>query len=67
MKAVYEIMHGEKRVARIDMQGRCKVYEFQFMPFNLYLEETEENETDVEAEAAVRRPGGPPGTGDGLR
>lgn len=48
MKAVYEIMHGEKRVARIDMQGRCEVYEFQFMPFNLYLEETEENEADVD-------------------
>ena len=48
MKAVYEIMHGEKRIARIDMQGRCEVYEPQFMPFNLYPEETEENETDVD-------------------
>lgn len=43
MKAVYEIMHGEKRIARIDTQGHCRIYEREFMPYNLYLEDTEED------------------------
>lgn len=42
MKEIYELMHGEKKVARIDTQGRCEIYEESFLPYNLYLEETEE-------------------------
>lgn len=41
-KCIYEIMHGEKTVARIDTQGHCKIYEPEFLPFQLYLEEEEE-------------------------
>lgn len=44
MKIIYEIMHGEKRAARIDTQGHCKIYDSGlFMPFNLYLDDTEED------------------------
>ena len=46
MKTVYEIMHGNRKVAWIDTQGRCKIYYKSFMPFSLYLEETE-NDIDT--------------------
>lgn len=46
MKIVYEIMHGDRKVAWIDTQGHCKIYYKSFMPFNLYLEETE-NDIDI--------------------
>ena len=36
---VYEIMHIDRRVARISSTGHCKVYYKSFMPYNLYLEE----------------------------
>ncbi len=36
-------MHGEKMVARIDTQGHCRIFEEQFLPYNLYLEENEED------------------------
>ena len=36
---IFEIMHKDRRVARIDSSGRCKVYYKSFMPYNLYLEE----------------------------
>lgn len=39
-KKVYEIMHGDRRVARIDTQGHCKIYFKSFLPWSLYLEET---------------------------
>ena len=45
MKTVFEIMHGERRVVRIDTQGHCRIYDGQFMPYNLYLEE---NADDVD-------------------
>lgn len=38
----YEILHGEKLVASITLQGDCEIYETRFMPCNLYLEQTEE-------------------------
>lgn len=41
-KTVYEIMHKDRRVARIDETGHCKIYFKSFMPYNLYLEESEE-------------------------
>ncbi|MEQ3613640.1 hypothetical protein, partial [Mediterraneibacter gnavus] len=39
---IFEIMHKDRRVARIDYSsGRCKIYYKSFMPYNLYLEEEE--------------------------
>lgn len=43
MKTVYEIMHGECRTAEIDMQGHCKIYAADFMPCDLYLDDSEED------------------------
>lgn len=36
----YEIMHGDKITACIDLQGRCEIFERDFLPYNLYLEES---------------------------
>lgn len=44
-KIVYEIMHIDRKVARISKSGQCKIYYKSFMPYNLYLEESD----DVEA------------------
>lgn len=38
----YEILHGEKLVVSITLQGECGIYETRFLPCNLYLEQTEE-------------------------
>lgn len=46
MKPIYEIMHGDRKVAWIDTHGHCKVYYKSFMPFSLYLEETD-NDVDT--------------------
>ena len=46
-KKIYEIMHIDRRVARISETGYCKVYFKSFMPYNLYLEESEEIDTLV--------------------
>lgn len=43
MKVIYEIMHGEKAVAQIDTQGHCRILDDSFMPYNLYLEENDED------------------------
>lgn len=42
MKTVYEIMHDERCVASVDMQGHCEIYEKSFMPFALYLDDSDE-------------------------
>lgn len=42
MKTVYEVMHGERCVASVDMQGHCKIYEENFMPFHLWLDDSDE-------------------------
>ena len=44
---VYEIMHQDRRVARIDKTGHCKIYFKSFMPYNLYFEEEEDIDTLV--------------------
>lgn len=44
----YEIMHGEKLVASITLQGECEIYEARFMPCNLYLEQTDELDRRVD-------------------
>ena len=33
---VYEIMHGDRKVAQIDQYGHSKIYFESFMPYNLY-------------------------------
>lgn len=38
----YEILHGEKLIATITLQGQCRILFSSFMPWNLYLEETDE-------------------------
>lgn len=38
----YEIMHGENLIATITLQGQCRILEPSFLPWNLYLEETDE-------------------------
>mgnify|MGYP001111848582 CR=1 FL=1 len=37
---IYQILHSETPVAQIDTQGSCHILSKKFMPFNLYLEET---------------------------
>lgn len=44
-KIKYEIMHMERKAASIDLGGHCCIYDRRFMPYNLYLEETE---TDID-------------------
>lgn len=47
-KAVmYEIMHMEKRVAVISTGGKAEILQERFMPYDLYLEETEEDDIDA--------------------
>lgn len=42
MKQIYELMHGKRKVARVDTQGHCKIYYVSFLPYGLYLEDTKE-------------------------
>ena len=42
VKIIYEIMHGEEKTARVDTQGHCEIYDPVMMPYNLYLDDTEE-------------------------
>ncbi len=44
-RKVYEVMHKDRRVARIDEIGQCKIYYKSFMPYNLYLEEESDIDT----------------------
>lgn len=46
-KKVYEIMHMDRKVARISTSGNCKIYDQPFMPYNLYLEEADDIDTLV--------------------
>ena len=46
-RIIYEIMHGECPTAQVDSQGRCRIWEPDFLPCNLYLEEAEDVETLV--------------------
>lgn len=40
---IYEIMHGDRKTARIDQHGHVKIYFKSFMPYNLYLEENDDD------------------------
>lgn len=46
-KTVYEIMHMDRRVAKISDIGQCKIYYKSFLPYHLYLEEAEDIDTLV--------------------
>ena len=46
-KKTYEIMHMDRKVAKISDSGHCKIYYKSFMPYNLYLEEAEDIDTLV--------------------
>lgn len=41
-KIIYEVMHGDTFVARIDTQGHCRIFHSDYMPCNLYLDDTDE-------------------------
>ena len=43
----YTIMHLDRRVASIRSDGTCVVYAASFMPYNLYLEQTEDMDARV--------------------
>lgn len=46
-KVTYEIMHGERLIARVDSKGGCEILEPLFLPCNLYLEEAGDVDTLV--------------------
>lgn len=48
MRATYEIMHMDRCVAQVDTAGRCRINEPEFMPFNLWLECSDEIDVLVE-------------------
>ena len=43
----YDVMHKDRRVARIYESGKCTVLYPSFMPYNLYLEKGEDTDTRV--------------------
>ena len=43
----YEIMHMEKVVATISSIGKTGIFDETFMPYDLYLEESEDNDIDT--------------------
>ena len=48
MRTVYEIMHKDRRVASIDTAGRARVYYSSFMPYDLWLENSEDVDTLIQ-------------------
>lgn len=44
---VYEIMHMEKKAAAISTGGKAEIFQERFMPYDLYLEEAEEDDIDA--------------------
>lgn len=44
----YEIMHMEKIIAKVSTSGDVRIYQEQFMPYDLYLEEIEMPDIDVQ-------------------
>ena len=43
---IYEIMHMEKKVAEVSTSGKVQIFQEQFMPYDLFLEENEETDID---------------------
>ena len=46
-KKIYDIMHKDRKVARLDETGHTKIFYPSFMPYNLYLEENDDIDTLV--------------------
>ena len=44
----YQIMHLEKAVATVSSNGTADIFQEQFMPYDLYLEETEYQDIDIQ-------------------
>ena len=44
---IYELMHTEEIVARISSIGKVEIINETFMPYDLYLEEDEDNDIDI--------------------
>jgi hypothetical protein len=44
---IYEIMHMERAVARISLNGKAEILDEQFMPYDLYFDENDENDIDI--------------------
>ena len=38
----FDVMHLNRKVARIFENGACRIYFKSFMPYNLYLEESDD-------------------------
>ena len=44
----YVIMHGERPAAEISPAGFCSIYDEERLPYDLYLEETDHNDIDLQ-------------------
>ncbi len=44
---VFEVMHLENVVVRFAMNGKAKIFNDMFMPYDLYLDENDENDLDI--------------------
>lgn len=44
---IFEVMHMEKVVAEVATNGKVKLFDRFFMPYDLYLEEDDENDIDI--------------------
>lgn len=44
---IYKIMHMEKTIAQISSNGKAAIYKETFMPYDLFLEENDENDIDI--------------------
>ena len=43
----YDIMHGNQKVAELNRNGTCHVYDENMMPYNLYLEQPDNEDIDI--------------------
>ncbi len=48
IKDSYMIMHGEQPAAEITPAGFCRIYDDDLMPYDLYLEETDRDNIDLQ-------------------
>ena len=44
---LYEIMHMDKVVATISSNGKAKILEQKFLPYDLYLDDEDEDNIDI--------------------
>lgn len=44
---VYEIMHMERVVAKFSTNGKVKILDERFLPYDLYFEEEEEDDIGI--------------------